>query len=168
MNTAQRRLLEAIDALQRERRGPVPDWLIPVAVNVIGSAERDALVKRVKVLIADGLLTEVRNHALDAGIEVTAEGRRALARTEPEPQSLPATLEIDGVPHGQGVPENWRENSIDLLVQFAALSLERYHSLPDSRQTRHEKLRLYELLMRFKEHLDDCSEIWHEWCEDDA
>lgn len=90
MNTEQRRLLEAIDALQRERRGPVPDWLIPVAVNVIGSAERDALVKRVKVLIADGLLTEVRNHALDAGIEVTAEGRRALARTEPVDAETPA------------------------------------------------------------------------------
>ncbi|RXE49196.1 hypothetical protein [Chromohalobacter israelensis] len=96
MNTAQRRLLEAIDALQRERRGPVPDWLIPVAVNVIGSAERNDLVKRVRVLIADGLLTEMRNHALGAGIEVTAEGRRALADTEapttPEPEAQKSAI----------------------------------------------------------------------------
>ncbi|MBZ9574399.1 hypothetical protein [Modicisalibacter sp. MOD 31.J] len=81
MITAQRRLLEAVDSLQRERRAPVPDWLIPVAVavNVIGGAERDALVKRVRGLIDDGLLSEARDHPLGAGIEVTAQGRQALA-----------------------------------------------------------------------------------------
>lgn len=62
----------------------MPDWLIPVAVNVIGGAERDALVKRVRGLIDDGLLSEVRDHPLGAGIEVTAEGRRALAGLPPQ------------------------------------------------------------------------------------
>ncbi|WIX31232.1 hypothetical protein QO259_10335 [Salinicola sp. JS01] len=159
--------------------------LVSVALNIATRAGRAQLEQHLARLIAGGYLEEVSDPIRGDGLRVTPSGMEAMQASpekapEPAPtpaatpvatssaKPLPTALKIDGEAHGQGVPDNWRENSVELLVEFAAVAMERYHSLPDSQETRHEKLHLYGLLMRFKGHLDDCAEILDEWREVEA
>ncbi|MBB3231721.1 hypothetical protein [Halomonas stenophila] len=73
-----RTILAAIAAETAERSGPMPAWLVPIAVNAKSKAEQNAVDAELVALRAAGLIDYHRDGGTGSGLELTAEGRQAL------------------------------------------------------------------------------------------
>lgn len=90
MAATRRAILSAIAAETAERSGPMPPWLVPVAVNARGKAERHAVAAELIAMRAAGLIDCRGNHAQGSGVTLTDAGRAELRRTKPLAKSTDA------------------------------------------------------------------------------
>lgn len=88
MAISRQQILAAIAAETAERSGPMPAWLIAVAVNAKTTAARNAIDAELIALRAAGLIDCRGNRAQGSGITLADAGRTELThqrRTQPTP-----------------------------------------------------------------------------------
>lgn len=73
-----RTILAAIAAETAERSGPMPAWLVTIAVNAKSKADQNAVDAELVALRTAGLIDYHRDGGTGSGLELTAEGRQAL------------------------------------------------------------------------------------------
>ncbi|MDX1464105.1 MAG: hypothetical protein R3215_00200 [Halomonas sp.] len=78
MAISRRAILAAIAAETAERSGPMPAWLVTIAVNARSKADQTAVDAELVALRAAGLIDYHRDGGTGSGLELTAEGRQAL------------------------------------------------------------------------------------------
>ncbi|GEK71578.1 MULTISPECIES: hypothetical protein [Halomonas] len=73
-----RAILAAIAAETADRSGPMPAWLVPVAVNAKDKAASNAADAELGALRAEGLIDYQRDGGTGSGVMLTDAGRQAL------------------------------------------------------------------------------------------
>ncbi|WP_342596332.1 hypothetical protein AAGT95_09535 [Salinicola lusitanus] len=164
MNGQHRKILAAVHAEQRERRGPVPPALVSIALNVASTAGRERVDRHITELLGSGCLEAVEDTHRGNGLLVTVAGRRELDSQPPAPVG-PVSSGTDGAEPSdpQAVesqaPATGSTNDADLAAEgwsimtgLAEIAIGKLRTLPANDVT--ERARLYAVLRRYQRHTD--------------